>query len=164
MQKLKAKDDEMQKPMIFTEEQFIDWAHLIDEGDRRTLSHRVKTMNNVVQAMMEAGEWRPFEVKPYFFKELITCHSAALVEKTLRFWGMTAQVKIGELIKKRARQIEGLKNKEQVLEERRKETHLVYGLGHNSMQLKINKKTMETFDRYECAVLIINMSRKDIQV
>ena len=69
---------------------------------------------------------------------------------------MTAQVKIGELIKKRARQIEGLKNKEQVLEERRKETHLVYGLGHNSMQLKINKKTIETFDRYNTLTLSKN--------
>ena len=110
---------------------------LIDDDDC-TLERRVKCINDVRKAMLEAGTYTPFIMNDRAMKELIlTARNHVNVEKCFKFFGTKSSMKISGLIKKRVRQSEGKEKKKMILAEREEMDHLNYGIGLNTIHLRV---------------------------
>ena len=121
----------------------------IDDDDDCTLERRVKCINDVRKAMMEAGTYTPFILNDRALKELLlTARNYVNVEKCFKFFGTKSSMKMATLIKKRVRQSEGKEKKEVILAERKEEDHLNYGIGLNTIHLRIYPTTMDHYDNW----------------
>ena len=144
------KDEELNEMADFSVERFAEFAHLVDLDDPKfTLEMRVKRINDVRRAMMESGTYTPFLLNDRAVKELLeSAGNFANVEKCLKFFGSKSTMKMSNLIKKRVRQKQGQEIKERVLNQRNEFGHINYGIGMNTVHLRVYPTTIDHYENW----------------
>ena len=89
---------------------------------------------------------------PYIDEEklsyLLSLKSMKSITKTLEFYSHKKRINLTNYIKKKGKQISGEKYKEEVRKERDENEHINYGLGQNTMLLKVLDRTMDKWNDY----------------
>jgi len=116
--------------------------------DSQSLADKVDMLNNISQEMLMEGQLLPLVMTDKHAKQLAVCSSMTLAEKTLRYMGEIRSASAGDFIRKRARQYASKAKKAEVKAARANMDHLIYGLGHNTIRIRLYDSHIENHDNW----------------
>ena len=97
-------------------------------------------------SLWQVGEQIPNELTNEQWLAMMSCPGSRQILQSFRYFGGKRFKKLNAYIEKRALVDKKVDHREREIQKRKDEEHLVYGLGHNNIFLRMYRPKMELFE------------------